>query len=205
MSIRTRRIITIISLIGIIFCTLSIVKNNANLRAKHEDTMNKLNEVTTENVELKAEIEDIKIKHEEELNQYKREYNETSRSSYVKRETQTNTGEGTYLGWFSSAGYCTEDWRGTGKVHYCNSGTPNIGAMGEEVTPYKTIAVDPNVIPLGSQLKIQDENGNVYYVRANDTGGAIKGNKIDMVCGSHNEALAWGRRKVQIWKLESGG
>ena len=55
------------------------------------------------------------------------------------------------------------------------------------MTPYRTIAVDPKVIPLGSRVEI---NGQIYI--AEDTGGAIKGNRIDMCVSSHAEAYRRG-------------
>ena len=61
-----------------------------------------------------------------------------------------------------------------------------------------TIAVDPRVIPLGSLVYI-DGYG---YARAEDTGGAIKGNIIDVFVGSHSEALSWGRRTVTVYIVE---
>ena len=60
----------------------------------------------------------------------------------------------------------------------------------------RTIAVDPNVIPLGSKVLI---NGNVYI--AEDTGSAIKGKKIDIYFGSHSQALNYGRRTVEVYLL----
>lgn len=60
-----------------------------------------------------------------------------------------------------------------------------------------TIAVDPSVIPLGSLVYI-DGYG---YARAEDTGGAIRGNKIDVFVGSGSEALSWGRRSVTVYIL----
>ena len=61
-----------------------------------------------------------------------------------------------------------------------------------------TVAVDPRVIKLGTHLKIEIPDGNGGYVvyranaRADDTGGAIKGNKIDVLVGGHQEALSRG-------------
>lgn len=49
-----------------------------------------------------------------------------------------------------------------------------ITKFGTIATPNKTIAVDPKIIPLGSEIII---NGNTYV--AEDTGSAVKGNKID--------------------------
>ena len=61
-----------------------------------------------------------------------------------------------------------------------------------------TVAVDPRVIKLGTRLKIEIPDGNGGYVvyranaRADDTGGGIKGNKIDVLVGGHQEALSRG-------------
>ncbi|MBS3956394.1 MAG: G5 domain-containing protein [Clostridiales bacterium] len=56
------------------------------------------------------------------------------------------------------------------------------------------IAVDPSVIPLGTRVYVP---GYGYAVAA-DTGGAIKGNKIDLCFDTRTEALNWGRRTVTI-------
>ncbi|OPJ64948.1 cell wall-binding protein YocH precursor [Clostridium chromiireducens] len=57
-----------------------------------------------------------------------------------------------------------------------------------------TIAVDPRVIPLGSKVYVE---GYGYAIAA-DTGGAIKGNKIDIYLNSSNECNNWGRRSVNV-------
>ncbi len=79
----------------------------------------------------------------------------------------------------------------------------------------RTVAVDPKVIPLGSVLYIEfpDEysSRNGLYV-AEDTGKAIKGNKIDIFFGEDNPgdeiieklALQFGRRKVKVYVVERG-
>ncbi|MGD6804845.1 ubiquitin-like domain-containing protein [Rossellomorea vietnamensis] len=58
----------------------------------------------------------------------------------------------------------------------------------------KVIAVDPSVIPLGTKVYV---DGYGYAVAA-DTGGAIKGNKIDVFFPSKSEAYRWGRKQVKI-------
>ena len=63
---------------------------------------------------------------------------------------------------------------------------------------YGVIAVDPRVIPLGTKLYIP---GYGYGVAA-DTGGAIKGNKIDVCFDTVAECIAWGRRTVTITILD---
>lgn len=61
----------------------------------------------------------------------------------------------------------------------------SITALGTPVTPWYTVAVDPRVIPLGSKIRIEGFNGIFYCA---DTGGAIKGNIIDIAVGSKSEA-----------------
>lgn len=61
-----------------------------------------------------------------------------------------------------------------------------------------TVAVDPSVIPLGTMLYV-DGYG---YCKAQDTGSAIKGNKIDLFFDSENECLNWGVRTVRVYVLK---
>ncbi len=67
-----------------------------------------------------------------------------------------------------------------------------------------TVAVDPRVIPLGTKLYIEAADGSYVYGEsfAGDTGGAIKGNRVDLFMGSRAEALAFGRRQVKVYILE---
>ncbi|MBD7915783.1 hypothetical protein H9660_11560 [Clostridium sp. Sa3CUN1] len=57
-----------------------------------------------------------------------------------------------------------------------------------------TVSVDPNVIPLGSKVYI-DGYG---YAIASDTGGAIKGNKIDLYMNSLQDCYSFGRQSVTV-------
>ena len=61
-----------------------------------------------------------------------------------------------------------------------------------------TIAVDPNVIPLGTKVYV---SGYGLAIAA-DTGGAIKGNIIDVFLNTHEECMSWGRRQVTVQILE---
>lgn len=55
-------------------------------------------------------------------------------------------------------------------------------------------AVDPNVIPLGSTIHVEGHGTCV----AEDTGGAIKGNRVDVLKGSKSESAQWGVRNVKV-------
>ncbi|MHB9922026.1 3D domain-containing protein [Clostridium botulinum] len=62
---------------------------------------------------------------------------------------------------------------------------------------YSTIAVDPRVIPLGSRVYVEGYG----YAIAHDTGGDIKGNRIDLFMNSEAECNSWGRRSVKVYIL----
>jgi 3D (Asp-Asp-Asp) domain-containing protein len=79
----------------------------------------------------------------------------------------------------------------------CGKWADGITASGVKAKPKHTIAVDRNIIPLGTEVII---NGNTYV--AEDTGSAIKGNRIDIYFDSHSEALKFGRQTIDIEVLE---
>lgn len=62
----------------------------------------------------------------------------------------------------------------------------------------KVIAVDPSVIPLGTEVYVEGYGKAV----AGDTGGAIKGNKIDLHVPSKEEANSWGVQTVNVEILD---
>src|SRR5699024_11432082 len=81
------------------------------------------------------------------------------------------------------------------------AGCSGISATGMDLrgspTP-KVIAVDPNVIPLGSRVCVEGYGEAI----AADTGGAIKGNRIDVLYPSESEAGSWGRKSVNVKVLD---
>jgi len=62
----------------------------------------------------------------------------------------------------------------------------------------KVIAVDPQVIPLGTKVHVEGYG----YAVAEDIGGAIKGNRIDIHLPTKDEAYSWGVREVEITILK---
>ena len=68
-----------------------------------------------------------------------------------------------------------------------------------------TVAVDPRVIPLGTKLYIKSLTPGVPdygFAIAQDTGGAIKGNKIDLFMDTVWECMQFGRRPVMVFILQ---
>ncbi len=88
-------------------------------------------------------------------------------------------------------------------THYCNcpiccgkyawQGTTATGAKLEEGI---TIAVDPSIIPYGTQVVI---NGNTYT--AQDCGGGVNGNHIDIYVSTHEKAKESGSYTVEVFKV----
>jgi 3D (Asp-Asp-Asp) domain-containing protein len=78
-----------------------------------------------------------------------------------------------------------------------NDGNPNKTATGTKPRP-GTIAVDPKVIPYGSKIIIIYEDGTVERGIAEDCGGLIKGNIIDVFRHTYKEAVKHGRREATV-------
>ena len=76
------------------------------------------------------------------------------------------------------------------------NGGYNTTKMGTRLR-YGVVAVDPRVIPLGTKLYIEGYG----YAVAEDTGGAIKGNRIDLCYTDRAQAEAFGRRNVKLYIL----
>lgn len=75
---------------------------------------------------------------------------------------------------FVTTAYCAENY-----PHICNNGDASRTATGTTPTPGRTIAVDPRVIPYGSEV-------------------IIEGNRIDILFATHYEALQWGRQTKEV-------
>lgn len=90
------------------------------------------------------------------------------------------------LGEFQLTAYCA--------CKKCCGKSDGITKTGTKATEGRTIAVDPRVIPLGSEVVI---DGHKYI--AEDVGGAVKGNKIDLYFDSHQEALEFGLQYKEVF------
>jgi len=99
----------------------------------------------------------------------------------IINKTETKTIEWYY---FVATGYSAND---------PTQGTDNITATGKEV--YEgIIAVDPKTIPLGTEVEIKDLGKFI----AGDTGGKIKGNRIDIYFNSKAEAKKFGEKGIWL-------
>lgn len=77
----------------------------------------------------------------------------------------------------------------------CGAYANGYTATGAKATQGVTVAADPDVLPMGTEIEL---DGHTYTVQ--DTGGAIDGNRLDLYFDSHEDALQWGvREKVVRW------
>ena len=105
----------------------------------------------------------------------------TKQEPVIVNKTEIKTIEWYY---FVATGYSAND---------PTQGTDNITATGKEV--YEgTIAVDPKIIPLGTNVEIKDLGKFI----AEDTGGKIKGNRIDIYFNSKTEAKKFGKQGIWL-------
>ena len=93
----------------------------------------------------------------------------------------------TDLGEFKTTAYCTRE-------KCCGKWADGITYTGTQATPGRTIAVDPDVIPLGSTVLIEGE----AYI-AEEIGGAIKGKRVDILVPTHGAAQEFGVRYLKVF------
>ena len=96
-----------------------------------------------------------------------------------------------YIGEYKISHYCAEKYE-----HICGTGSGKT-ATGTKVTPGRTIAVDPTVIPYGSQVYIEGYG----FRTAEDCGGWVKGKHIDMAVNTHDDAMSSGLKNAGVWMI----
>ncbi len=110
---------------------------------------------------------------------------ETDSEETAEEHAQTNHGLQS-LGVFRTTGYCP--------CYQCSEGWGRSTSTGAIAKSSHTIAVDPRVIPYGTKLMI---NGVVYT--AEDRGGGVKGNHIDIFFDNHAQTRQHGSRHQEVF------
>lgn len=149
-------------------------ESNSELEKNNSVLDSMIDEKTKENDRLLIEVKELKDS-QVKISEESKDFYEDTRS----------------LGEFESTAYAVGD-----------SLTPSdVTADGTDVSNtiyspegYRIVAVDPSVISMGSILNITIDGYGSFIAKASDTGGAIKGNKIDLLVGSPEEAMNFGRR-----------
>ncbi len=76
-----------------------------------------------------------------------------------------------------------------------------ITASGRRAAPGVSVAVDPDVIPLGSDVLVDYGDGELHDYRADDTGSGVKGLHLDLCVESHQAVLTLGVRTATIYYI----
>lgn len=122
-----------------------------------------------------ASLQDTEeIAEEESLEQ-----TDSSEDSHTHSDLQS-------LGIFRTTGYCP--------CYRCSEGWGRRTSTGATATSGHTVAVDPRVIPYGTKLMIE---GVIYT--AEDRGGGVKGNHIDIFFDSHTQTRQHGSRQQEVF------
>ena len=95
------------------------------------------------------------------------------------------------LGEFTLTAYCP--------CMKCCGKTDGITATGTTAAEGRTIAVDPRVIPYGSAVTLYFVDGTSHTYTAEDCGGAIKGNRLDIYFDDHQAALQFGVQSAMVY------
>jgi 3D (Asp-Asp-Asp) domain-containing protein len=146
-----------------------------------EEKNNQINTLETEKIALNQQITDLN----NTIAELKSKKVTTSRSTSETREVATTD---KWI-WANVSAYCA--------CIQCCGKTNGITASGTQATANRTIAAS-SAYPFGTKIEI--EGMGIYTVE--DRGGAITGNKIDIYFDSHQEALQFGRRNLQIKVVE---
>jgi len=130
--------------------------------------------------EQRALLDELYQQYQEAVEQEDLERERQAQLEALQKEQEALQRErGTYIGKFRISHYCP--------CVACNGGYGKT-AVGSMLSPWYTLAVDPSVIPLNSMVYI-DGYGTF---QAQDTGGAIHGNRIDVCVSNHAEAMRLG-------------
>ena len=159
--------------------TISTANREVNtLQAKLDRSMSGMEEMRNERDRLLVEVDEI-------------------------RDSVTNVMEGNLSeaeGWavrrFRLTGYAPFD----NKSGMCHDGDPTTTASGSYPKAGRTIAVDPKVIPLGTQVWIE---GHGWMV-AEDTGELIKGDRIDIMVDTYEETLEVTGEALVVYPTKMG-
>jgi len=170
--IRKLKIERLIFIVCLIACLLTIIISGLQAKA------------------MQAEIEELQYQNSRQAAQLLDRQAEIEMLEAVIKNREQDASkimdEPEYIGTFTVTHYCP--------CEICCGKTDGITFTGTQATEGRTVAVDPDVIPLGSTVVIEGQE----YI-AEDIGGAIKGNRIDKFMLDHNSALRAGIVQADIW------
>lgn len=173
--------------------SLEATKTQTKAYEAYEDYSRDLNNASDQIDELNSQNEFLLKENENLKEKLKEARREVSRGSSRAISVEVTA-------YTLSPGSCG---KGAGHPAYGRTATGK-NLAGHTLESARTIAVDPSVIPLGSRVRIHFSNPkwqhlNGVYIAA-DTGGAIRGNRIDLFFGESDNrgAMRFGRQEAVL-------
>jgi 3D (Asp-Asp-Asp) domain-containing protein len=142
-----------------------------------------------ETAQLRTELRHVEAVRDDALEELGRMANDYAREKLARQEqaeAYEAVGAWEYVGECTITAYCP-------CAECCGRWADGVTASGLPATP-GVVAVDPEVIPLGSTAVIDGQR----YLAA-DTGSGVEGLHIDICMGSHEETVAHGVRTADVW------
>lgn len=183
-----KKLLIVLSFALVLFLSTSIVSSAATnvYTVKSGDTLYKISKtqkVSVSNLKIWNGLKSNTIHPKQKLKLKK-----TTAKPVSKKPTPSRSTSGSVAKEFTVSA--------TAYTAYCKgcSGVTRTGLNLKKNPGLKVIAVDPKVIPLGTKVHVEGYG----YAVAGDTGGAIKGKKIDVFIPTQSKALKWGRKNVKV-------
>lgn len=190
-------------IVVLLIISTGAIRASRELTEENEQIKNTLQSTTAQSQEVTQQLEqqiDQKDAENEELASAldtARQETQALKDKQVKVASDTS-------GWTSfRASYYNAGWASTGKDP--SSQNYGITRSGHRVQAGLTASVDPHVIPLGSWIAVKFPDGAIETYRADDTGSAIRGNKLDIyIPYSDSVANANGIVNVKVKIIDKG-
>lgn len=123
----------------------------------------------------------------------------SEQSNEEEAQTSSSNSQNTNIGTFEVTYYSAYDGS---QIGITRGGTDMANGNIYTADGYRIIAVDPNTIPFGSIVRVTTSHGETFMAKADDTGGLIQGNKIDIAVSTPEEAFRLGRGTAEIEIIE---
>ncbi|MWV44891.1 hypothetical protein GRF59_14815 [Paenibacillus sp. HJL G12] len=168
----------------ILFLLLTLSANKTELESvmKAQEAANTIHKQSVQVETL--EKSEIVVKQEQKEEEVQKNVNNSSKS-----ETEWKT----YIVTAYDNGYKSTQKRPGDKDY-------GITKSGEKTIEGRTVSADPRVLPLGTVIYIENVGERVVT----DTGGAIKGARLDLYFDSHKRAIQFGKQKLKVKIIKMG-
>ncbi len=169
----------ILSLVGLFVAFIYAQSaTEVGLSSANDSQLQLNNSIFDKNIVSEEPVE-AEVRETEEITEQGQEQNKVQDKNKIVEKTVSSKAVGASRGTFSATAYCLR-----GRT-----------AMGHGVRR-GIIAADPRVLPLGSRINISGGYAGTYLV--SDTGGKIKGKRLDIWMPNCSEARRFGRRTVSV-------